>query len=275
MRYVLGSDDPEIGRLDLQADWLEEPTRLILRLAGIESGMRVLDLGTGLGHVALAVADLVGQKGQVVGIDSDDHMLATATRRAQGRLNVAFVKGDVCTWSSNEPFDAIVGRLILFHLPDAVDAVRRHLAHLRPGGRFVAIDYDIGSCRTEPQTTLVEMNAKRVLAAFRSAGANPVIGARLALMLADAGLVGTRTFGAQGYIAPDDPRGPAMLAGVVRSLAAQMHVAGIATAEELDVETLEARLTAEVRALRSVVVPPTLVGAWGRWGPDDAPLHLN
>lgn len=271
MRYVLGSDDPEIGRLDQQADWLEEPTRLLLRLAGIEPGMRVLDLGTGLGHVALAVADLVGKNGQVVGIDDDERMLANAARRAQGRPNVAFVKGDVRSWSSNEPFDAVVGRLILFHLPDPIAVVRRHLAHLRPGGRFVAIDYDIGSCRTEPPTPLVEVNAKRVIAAFRSAGADPVIGARLGLLLSEAGLVGTRTFGVQGYIAPDDPRGAAMLAGVVRSLAAQMHAAGIATAEELGIDTLEARLTAEVRAMRSVVVPPALVGAWGCSSAADSP----
>jgi ubiquinone/menaquinone biosynthesis C-methylase UbiE len=264
MRYVLGSDDPEIKRLDQQAGWLEEPTRLLLRLSGIEQGMHVLDLGTGLGHVALAVADLVGPSGQVVAIDSDDRMLAVARERAGDRTHVHFVKGDVRTWTCAGPFDAVVGRLILFHLPDAVDAVEHHLAHLRPGGRFVAIDYDVGSCRAEPQIPLVEVNTRRVIAAFQSAGANPVIGTRLALLLADAGLVDIRSIGLQGYIAPDDLRGPAMLAGVVRSLAAQMRSAGIATADELGIDTLQERLAAEAHAARSVVVPPALVGAWGR-----------
>ena len=174
MHYVLGSDDPEVKRLDLQAGWLEEPTRLLLRLAGIERGMRVLDLGTGLGHVALAVADLVGRDGRVVAIDSDDRMLALATERAGDRTCVQFLEGDVRTWTCDERFDAVVGRLILFHLPDPVAAVRHHRAHLRAGGRFVAVDYDIGSCRTEPPTPLVEDHARRVIAAFRSAGANPV-----------------------------------------------------------------------------------------------------
>jgi hypothetical protein len=177
---------------------------------------------------------------------------------------VQFLKGDVRTWTCDERFDAIVGRLILFRLPDPVAAVRHHRAHLRAGGRFVAVDYDIGSCRTEPPTPLVEVHARRVIAAFRSAGANPVIGTRLALMLADAGLVDTRSIGLQGYIGPDDPRGAAMLAGVVRSLAEQMVAAGIATADELGVATLRERLVAEVQAAQSVVVPPALVGAWGR-----------
>jgi ubiquinone/menaquinone biosynthesis C-methylase UbiE len=90
MACVLGSDNPEIKRLDHQASWLEEPTRLLLRVAGIEPGMRVLDLGTGLGHVAFAVADLVGPSGQVVGIDSADRMLAVASERAKGRNHVWF-----------------------------------------------------------------------------------------------------------------------------------------------------------------------------------------
>ena len=266
MTYVLGSDDPEIRRLELQAGWLDEPTRLLLRLSGIGPGMRVLDLGTGLGHVAFALAELVGPTGQVVGIDSDDRMLAVAAARAGDRTHVRFAKGDVRSWTCDEPFDAVVGRLILFHLPDAVAVVRHHLAHLRPGGRFIGVDYDVGSCRTEPPTPLSELNVRRMVAAFRSAGANPMIGTRLALMLADAGLFGAQSIGVQGYIAPDDPRGPAMLAGVVRSLAAQMSAAGIATAAELGIDTLQDRLAAELQAARSVVLPPALVAAWGHLG---------
>ena len=264
MTYVLGSDDPEIKRIDQQASWLEEPTRLLLRVAGIEPGMRVLDLGTGLGHVAFAAADLVGPSGQVVGIDSADRMLAVASERAKGRKHVWFGQGDVRSWTCDEPFDAVVGRLILCHLPDAATVVRHHLAHLRPGGRFIALDYDLGSCRTEPPTQLFEPTLRRVITAFRSAGANPVMGTRLALLLAEVGLVGTQSIGVQGYIAPDDPRGPAMLAGVVRTLAPLMVATGIATAAELDIETLQDRLAADLQATRSVMVPPTLVGAWGQ-----------
>lgn len=271
MTYVLGSDDPEIKRLDLQASWLAEPTRLLLRLAGIGPGMRVLDLGTGLGHVAFVLAELVGPTGQVVGIDSADRMLAVASQRASGQTHVRFTKGDVRSWTCDEPFDAVVGRLILFHLPDAVAVVRHHLAHLCQGGRFIGLDFDIGSCRTEPPIALAELNIRRVVAAFRSAGADPVIGTRLALLLADAGLVGTQTFGVQGYIAPDDPRGPVMLTGVVRSLAAQMSAAGIATSAELGIETLQERLAAELKATRSVVLPPALVGAWGQLGSSGTP----
>ncbi len=264
MTYVLGSDDPEIKRLDLQANWLEEPTRQLLRMTGIVPGMRVLDLGTGLGQVAFTLADLVGPTGQVLGIDSADRLLGVASERARGFKHVRFEKGDVRNWTCDEPFDAIVGRLILFHMAEPVAVVRHHLVHLRKGGRFIALDYDIGACRTEPPVPLFELNGRRMIAAFRSAGANPMIGTRLALMFADAGLTGIQSLGVQGYIAPDDPRGAAMLTGVVRSLATQMATAGIATAAELDIDTLHDRLAAELQSARSVVLPPTLVGAWGR-----------
>jgi SAM-dependent methyltransferase len=263
MTYVLGSADPEIERLDGQAGWLEQPTRLLLRQSGIEPGMRVLDLGTGLGHVAFALGELVGPTGQVLGIDSDERMVAMASQRTNGRAHVRFAKGDVRSWTSDQPFDAVVGRLILFHLPDAVSVVRHHLGHLRPGGRFVALDYDRGSCRPEPPVAMYDPYRRYGLAGFRSARADPVIGTRLALLLSGAGLAGTQSIGAQGYIAPDDPRGPAMLAGVVRSLAPQIVAAGIATAGDLGLDTLQDRLAAAMQAARAVMLPPALVAAWG------------
>lgn len=56
-RYVLGSDEAEIARLDAQAAAIAPATALPLRADGIAPEMRVLDLGTGLGHVSLQVAE--------------------------------------------------------------------------------------------------------------------------------------------------------------------------------------------------------------------------
>jgi SAM-dependent methyltransferase len=91
---------------------LERPTRLLLRAAGLGAGMREVDLGTGLGHVARLAAELVGQTGSVLGIERSREALAVARERTAraGIAHVDFVEGDVTTWRTSEPVDAIVGR---------------------------------------------------------------------------------------------------------------------------------------------------------------------
>jgi|tagenome__1003787_1003787.scaffolds.fasta_scaffold20930489_2 SAM-dependent methyltransferase len=265
-QYVLGSNEAEIARLDLQAGAIESATALLVRHAGISEGMRVLDVGTGLGHVAFEVARLVGPSGEVVGIDQSSELLEVAEhRRADpGLANVRFEQADARTFRDAEPFDAVVTRLLLFHLPDAVDVVAHHVGSLRPGGTFAAIDYDSGTLRSDPVVPLVTAAIAWIDRAFRAAGADPNIGAHLALVLTAAGLCEVDTFGVQSYLAPDDPRGPAQFAGVVASLAPQIVAAGIATEEEMDLPTLRERIARELLLAGAVVLPPCVVGAWGR-----------
>ncbi len=101
-RYVLGSDEAEIARLEAQATAIAPATAMLLRAAGIAPGMRVLDLGTGLGHVALQVAELVGPDGSVLGVDQDETLLQIAEQRARaaGAGNVNFRRADVGTYEA-------------------------------------------------------------------------------------------------------------------------------------------------------------------------------
>lgn len=263
-RYVLGSDEAEIARLDAQAASLAQATALLLRAAGIAPGMRVLDLGTGLGHVAFAIAELVGPGGTVVGLDASPRMLevAEARRCAAGLDQVRFVEGDAHTHRDPEPFDAIVGRLLLFHLPGAVEVVRHHLGGLRPGGTFAALDFDIGAVRTEPPSALVATARGWIEDAFRAAHADPRIGTRLGLLLREAGCEDVTWFGVQAYLPPGDPAALALLDGVVRTLEPGIVGGGLATAAE--VAAFHEQLPREMAATPATVLPPTLAGAWGR-----------
>ncbi len=263
-KYSLGSEDHEIARLDAQAALLDRATVMLLRAGGIRRGMRVLDLGTGLGHVAFAAANLVGAEGRVVGIDNTSRLLGVAIGRAFAHPQVCFVEGDVRTWRSEEPFDAVIGRLILFHLPDRLAVLRHHVAALRPGGLVVALDFDLGSIRAEPPVPLVDEAVEWTNATFLSAGACPTIGARLAPLLAEAGLADVQSIGIQEYMRPDDPRGARILCGVMRSLAPHAAAAGIALPEHLHYDSLEERLAAAMRASGSALLFPALSGAWGR-----------
>ena len=65
--YALGHSDQELDRLAVQARLIDPITRRFFRDAGIVSGMRVLDVGSGSGDTAFLAANLVGDTGQVVG----------------------------------------------------------------------------------------------------------------------------------------------------------------------------------------------------------------
>jgi trans-aconitate methyltransferase len=89
-------------------------------LAQLVSGMRVLDIGCGMGDVTLLVAQLVGFAGRIVSIDLDQASIETAQKRASvvGLDNTTFHRADISTFTGGKPFDAIVGRLVLEFLPD-------------------------------------------------------------------------------------------------------------------------------------------------------------
>jgi SAM-dependent methyltransferase len=262
--YVLGNHAQELARLDAQAARLEPATRLLLQASGLESGTRVLDLGTGLGHVARLVAQLVGPSGSVIGLDQSEDALREARKRTEHDSPVSFVQGDVTTWRDSQPFDAIVGRLLLFHVADPVAVVRHHVASLRPDGRFVAIDYDAATIRSEPGVPLVREAVSWIIDTFAAAGASPMIGARLGMVLEDAGLSEVMTFGVQDYLPPRSPAGPALLAEAIRSLADAIVGHGIATREQIRIETLEQRMADALVRDNAVLLPPTLAGAWGK-----------
>jgi SAM-dependent methyltransferase len=135
-QYVLGHTPIEQQRLIRQARCLAPVTAHFLRDAGIAAGMRVLDIGCGMGDVTMLVAQQVGPAGRVLSIDVDQASIETAQRRAAavGLENTAFQRADVATFADDIPFDAIVGRLVLEFVPDPIAAIRRLSEMLRPGG---------------------------------------------------------------------------------------------------------------------------------------------
>jgi SAM-dependent methyltransferase len=121
--YPLGSSDAEHERLIRQARHMAPFTERFFREAGIGPGQRVLDLGSGVGDVAMLVGKPVLPSGEVVGIERDERSLALARARAREarHLNVRFIRSDVTEISSDQLFDAVVGRFILQFLPDPVN----------------------------------------------------------------------------------------------------------------------------------------------------------
>ena len=263
-RPLNGSDRATRECLDHRAALMAPATRLILEQAGIGAGMRVLDLGTGTGAVARLAAELVGPTGVVVGLDHPGDALAAAERRRQadGVTNVSFVEGDIDSWEHDREFDAVIGRLILFHLHDPAAALAHHTRSLRPGARVVAMDLDASAVRSVPPTPTVTETLQWLLDGFRRVGANPTIGSRLGELLEAVGLRDPTVLGFTTYHSSRDADGPLVLAGVVRSLLALIERTGQPTGTPIDADTLPERVAEELSSFNAVLVPPTLVGAW-------------
>src|SRR5229473_2698391 len=104
--YALGSTDAEHERLIWQAARLAPLTERLFREAGIGPGQRILDIGSGVGDVAMLVARLVGPSGEVVGIERDPRSIARARARVveAGLHNVSFTQSDVNQIASDKPF---------------------------------------------------------------------------------------------------------------------------------------------------------------------------
>ena len=264
--YPLGRSDAETRRLILQHQIYSPLTRQFLTSAGIGRGMKVLDLGSGAGDVALLCADLVGPHGQVVGVDGNGAILDFARHRvrAAGWGNVEFVEGDVRDLDLAEDFDAVVGRWILMYIPEPAELLRTLTERLRPGG-IIAFQESANlkaGVQTYPSTSLHD-ELRRWLAPPVDPPM-PVfdMGLRLYRTFLDAGLV-TPELRQETPIGggPDWP-GYALLAESMRSMLPFMEELGTVTAEEADVDSLEDRLRAEVLEQHAVQILPTVVGAW-------------
>jgi ubiquinone/menaquinone biosynthesis C-methylase UbiE len=134
--YSLGHAAAELERLVWQAGVLWPYTERLLRLAGIEPGMRVLDVGCGAGDVTMRLAELVGPSGSVTGVDREAEPLALAARRAEsaGLSSIRFRQAAVEDFTTAETFDAVVGRYVVIHQADPVGFLRAAGRHVAPGG---------------------------------------------------------------------------------------------------------------------------------------------
>lgn len=261
--YTLGSSPDELARLQRQGDIYADITVMAMRQAGICTGMRVIDAGSGAGDVAFLAADLIGPAGGVVGIEQSPAALATARDRAQraGRSNVTFVAGDVENARLAGVFDALVGRLILMHTGQPVAALRNLASQLRPGAPILFLDIDIPAATAHPAVPLLERFRDLCAEAFDISGVSKTPGWELRGHFLAAGLPEPRLF----YLGQiDSPPASAIcqsVVAVVRSLLPIIEAKGLATAAELELDTLADRLAESIREQNAQVMYPPLVAA--------------
>ena len=265
--YVLGHTDLELERLANQAQLVDPITRRSFLEAGVAPGMRVLDVGSGAGDVSFLVTDLVGARGEVVGVDRSPIAVRTANARKASRslANVSFVEGDPAELQFARPFDAVVGRYVLMFQPDPAAMLRRLATHLRPGGVLVFHELDWNGARSHPAVPTYDRSCEWIVKTLARSGADPRFGAKLAATMKTAGLPGASLHLESLASAGQDSAGLAVFtADLARSLLPEMLRLGIATAEEVGIDTLAGRIRKDMIASTSTIIGRAEIGAWVR-----------
>jgi ubiquinone/menaquinone biosynthesis C-methylase UbiE len=264
--YVLGHSHTEIRRLIKQAAIIHPTTERLLRSAGIERGMRVLDLGCGAGDVSMLASELVGASGSVVGIDPNAQVLAVARKRAQtdGFGHVVFTEAAVDTFADPVPFDLVIARYVLVHQVDPVAFLKAAARFAGPGGVLALHEpiLDRPFMRSLPHVPLWQETADQLLATFQARLPSSDAASRLIEHFSGASLPQPTLFSETPVGGGADAPHYAWLADTTRTFLPPMVQIGVATAESVAIETLESRLRSAVVEARSQVEGPAQVCAW-------------
>jgi len=265
--YALGNTDAEHERLIRQAAILAPLTERLFRQAGIGPGQRVLDLGSGVGDVAMMAARVVGSSGRVVAVERDSRSIARARTRVAdaGCENVSFTECDVRQLPADQPFDAVVGRFILQFLSDPVVGLQSVCQLVRPGG-IVAFHEP---CWTPilplaANLPLWSACASLVRESLERSGGNTEMGLALHRVFRQAGLPAP-------ILQLEIPVGDNIAAtqwiyDLVCTLLPQMQQLNLPLEKLGKPDTLLKRIRAEAETSKNPIPCVALVGAWCRIG---------
>jgi ubiquinone/menaquinone biosynthesis C-methylase UbiE len=266
-QYALQRSPAETRRLQAQAQMLNPFTRRMFEQAGIVPGMKVLDIGSGAGDVALLLAEMVGPHGTVVGVEMDPVVLNTARQRAEeaGMTNITFLTENISSLQLETEFDALVGRLILVYLRSPASILSNLCNHVRPGGIVAFQEFDIEHFITHPvhpPNQLIQQVFGWMGESYRRVGIPLRMGLSLSHIFINASLPVPQIYGEATLISGNGWAGYDWSAESIRSLLPLLVKLGLATEEEVEVDTLAERMRNEAISQHLMIRGPDVISAW-------------
>lgn len=262
--YVLGRTRAEHHRLTRQGRLMSRITRHFLEEVDLTPGMRVLDVGSGTGDVALLVARAVGQSGEVVCVDTDSVALEIARERAaqEGLTNIQFHACDVHRYQTPILFDAVVGRCVLLHQNDPLTSLEAVLKHLRAGAIVAFQEPWFSRAFSCPEAPLFQKMLDWLHRTLAASGFDGDIGVRLPSLYVSAGLPRPRLCFEMLVDCGPESEIYDFCTDTVRSLLPRIEELGISTPEKVQLDTLATSLRAEASALETVIGIMPMMGVW-------------
>jgi ubiquinone/menaquinone biosynthesis C-methylase UbiE len=185
--YIHGSDPSEQNRLARLNDLIND--RCFPKIT-IDPGMRVLDVGSGLGQLTYRLSQLVGTKGSCLGVERDLNQLKKA-REKFAASNLEFREGDALQLPLSagevESFDAAHTRFLLEHLSNPAQAVSQMARALKPGGRIFLFDDDHETMVLYPEPPGFKGLWSAYMDSYVEVGNDPFIGRKMPKLLQEQG----------------------------------------------------------------------------------------
>lgn len=265
--YALGHSDSELRRLTIQARVVDPISRRFFHAAGLSKGMRVLDVGSGAGDVAILLAEIVGPTGSIVGTDRSRDALDLARRHVEelGLGNITFQLGDPSELMFDQPFDAVAGRYVLQFVSEPSRFLALLLRHLAPDGVVAFHELDWNGARSWPPVRSYDECCHWCAATIRAKGAATDLGSRLASVFADAGLKA-----AESRLESAIGSGPAseevlrLVTDLMETLAPEAARLKVASLEQIGLEALHARISRDIEITRAAIIGRAEIGTWAR-----------
>ncbi|MFI5642319.1 methyltransferase domain-containing protein [Streptomyces goshikiensis] len=257
--YLLDNQQAEAGvRFGALAELFDPVTFRHVDRLGIGAGMRCWEVGAGGPSVPLGLAERVGPAGVVVATDID----VSWTRDIAGGA-IEVLRHDVAADPPPSPggFDLVHARLVLVHVAERAEAVRRMVRALRPGGWLLLEDADpaLQPLLCPDETGPEERLANRLRSGFRTLmtarGAELSFGRTLPRVLREAGLA---EVGADAYFPITSPACAVLEDATVRQIRGLLVAGGLADDAEID------RHLSNVAAGRLDLATAPMISAWGR-----------
>lgn len=229
--------------------------------ANIPEGATALDVGCGSGDVTLRLSTAVGMNGHVTGLDLNANALHLARAKATelGLTNTEFLQHDFLDFvRDGVTFDIVTCRRVLMYLPRQQEAATAFFNLVKSNGILLLQEHDTTVRCPASDRPLAYQAQRWVWDTVEAEGANLGTGFQMHSLLSNAGFSDISIF-AEAVV--ETPLQAAQSAEIVRVMLPRIEAAKVATAGEIDIDTLEDRLIAERLKSHSTSIAEVAFGA--------------
>ena len=180
--YILGTDQEELRRLEIQHKVWQSEAERGWKLAGFKTGDSLLDLGCGPGYCSMELANIVGKTGEVISVDRSDAFIKYL-EYLKNQKNLP-IRPLLATFDElhleNKSLDGIYCRWALAWIPNPKEILEKLKRYLKPGSKVVIQEYYYWtSHRTQPEKPNLKKAISAALKSFKESESEIDVGKHL------------------------------------------------------------------------------------------------